>query len=117
MLLYININLFLFQILYLIIIEQRFHTFQNAGSLVPGDPYVNFLLSSLVEVPGYTLGYFGMMKLGRRITVCLTLVISGIALIIDAILSNFASANNPSVQYANIATFLIGNTTINLKIR
>ena len=67
------------------------------------------MLSSLVEVPGYTFGYFGMKKLGRRITVCLTLVVSGVALIIDAILSNYASTNNPSVQYANIATFLIGN--------
>ena len=50
-----------------------------------------------------------MKKLGRRVTVCLTLVISGIALLTDAILSNFASTNNPSIQNANIATFLIGN--------
>ena len=82
---------------------------QNSGNLAPGDPYMNFLLSSLVEVPGYTLGYFGMEKLGRRMTVCITLIISGIALLTDALLSHYTSLENSSIKYANIATFLIGN--------
>ena len=70
---------------------------------------MNFLLSSLVEIPGYTFAYIGCEKLGRRATVCITLIISGIALLTDALLSHFADFENPSIQYANIATFLIGN--------
>ena len=35
----------------------------GASSLVPGDPYLNFLAVSLVEIPGYTLSYVTMNKL------------------------------------------------------
>ena len=40
----------------------------NSASLA-GDPYLNFALVSLVEAPGYALCYFGMERLGRRVTV------------------------------------------------
>lgn len=31
-----------------------------------GNKYVNFALVSLVEIPGYSLGWLGIRKIGRR---------------------------------------------------
>ena len=59
-------------------------------------------------MPGYTFGYFGLKKLGRRITVCITLVVSGVALMADALLSHYALSEDQNVKNANLATFLIG---------
>ena len=77
---------------------------------------MNFLLSSLVEIPGYTLGYIGMEKLGRRLTVCLTLIICGASLMTDAVLEHFTTSETPSIKYANITTFLIGSIFFHLLI-
>ena len=81
---------------------------QNPTALAPGDPYKNFLLSALVEIPGYTLGYICMEKIGRRVTVCITLIICGLSLISDALLEKLGDAQNPSIEHAKLATFLIG---------
>ena len=82
--------------------------FQNSGNLAPGDPYLNFLLSSLVEIPGYTLSYVCMEKLGRRLSVCITLCICGIACIADALLDEFANMESSFIKDLDIAIFLIG---------
>ena len=71
---------------------------------------MNFLLSSLVEIPGYTLGYIGMEKLGRRMTVCITLIMCGVSLIADGLLAEFADSAKPSIEQASIVMFLIGST-------
>ena len=61
-------------------------------------------------MPGYTFGYFGLKRLGRRITVCITLVVSGVALMADALLSHYALSEDQNVKNANLATFLIGKS-------
>ncbi len=38
----------------------------NAATLAPGDPFLNFLLVAMAEIPGYLLSYVTMQKLGRR---------------------------------------------------
>lgn len=38
----------------------------DSGSLVPGDIYVNFAVSGLIEFPAYTLCIFLLLYLGRR---------------------------------------------------
>ena len=59
-------------------------------------------------MPGYTFGYFGLKRLGRRLTVCITLVVSGVALMADALLSHYALSEDQNIKNANLATFLIG---------
>lgn len=44
-----------------------------------GNKYHNFIYVSLIEIPGYFVAYFGMNHLGRRITLCGALLLSGIA--------------------------------------
>lgn len=65
-----------------------------------GDPYLSFLLSALVEIPGYTLSYLSMEKLGRRPSLVISLVLGGISVIV----SNVAS----SIGWLNLTFFLVG---------
>lgn len=53
----------------------------NATSLA-GSPYLNFVLVSLVEIPGYLLSYFTMQKIGRKWSVSVALIFAGISLVI-----------------------------------
>ena len=69
-----------------------------------------------MEIPGYGICYLSMEKLGRRVTVCVTLLICGVACLTDALLDKFADAENPNVKNINITTFLIGNFLIAQRI-
>ena len=78
----------------------------NASTLVKGDPYLNFLLVSLVEIPGYTASYFTMKHWGRRKSVSICLMVGGAACILDGILDKVMPDDNmPAVD---VAIFLIG---------
>ena len=46
----------------------------NATNLA-GNPYANFILVSLVEIPGYSLSYYTMEKMGRKKSTALSLLI------------------------------------------
>ena len=59
----------------------------GASSLVPGDPYLNFLAVSLVEIPGYTLSYVTMNKLGRKWSMTLCLTVAGTACLVDGVIN------------------------------
>lgn len=65
------------------------------------DPYLNFLLVALVEVPGYTLSYISMQKLGRRPSVAISLVIGGLSCILDPFVPT-------SIVWLDIGLFLVG---------
>lgn len=65
-----------------------------------GDPYISFMLSALVEIPGYTLSYISMQKLGRRPSMVGSLVLGGISVII----SNATS----SITALSLTFFLFG---------
>lgn len=72
----------------------------NATSLA-GDPYLNFLLVSLVEIPGYTLSYLSMERYGRRKSISISLLIGGVACIIGPFVP-------PTMEWLTIALFLLG---------
>lgn len=80
----------------------------NAATLVPGDPYLNFFLVSLVEIPGYTMAYFAMERYGRKISTAFTMFIGGLSLIIDAMLTELI----PNETWVSVVTFLIGKLGI-----
>ncbi|CAH1795062.1 unnamed protein product [Owenia fusiformis] len=47
-----------------------------------GNKYLNFFVSGAVELPAYALGIFILSRFGRRIPLCIYLLIGGVALII-----------------------------------
>ena len=49
---------------------------------VDGNIYVNFILVSLAEIPGYLITWLLMDRIGRKMCLFLSLVVSGIACII-----------------------------------
>ncbi|XP_026469620.1 carcinine transporter [Ctenocephalides felis] len=48
------------------------------GPQLGSDPYVSFLLASLVEIPSYVVCWFLMDKWGRRWPLCLGMILAGI---------------------------------------
>jgi len=77
----------------------------NAASLVPGDPYVNFMIVALVEIPGYSLSYYTMGKLGRKWSTAVTLTVGGAACIADGLIDQFVSE---PIVWLNVTIFMIG---------
>jgi OCT family organic cation transporter-like MFS transporter 4/5 len=49
--------------------------------LVGGNQFTNFILVALIELPAYVVFYFAMDRLGRRTTLCLSLILSGVSCI------------------------------------
>lgn len=45
---------------------------------VAGNKYLNFILVSLIELPGYFATYLGMDRFGRKFTLCTSLTFSGV---------------------------------------
>lgn len=43
-----------------------------------GNKYVNFALVSLIEIPGYTLAWVSIRKLGRRLSLVFSLLVCGL---------------------------------------
>lgn len=83
-----------------IVITMAYYGLSMSSASLAGSPYLNFLLVSLVEVPGYALAYLGMQRLGRRPIMSASLIIGGIACIVSP-------AMKPG-SWLNIACFLIG---------
>jgi len=51
-----------------------------------GDPYMNFFLSGLAEVPAYTLSIFVLQKWGRRMPLIIFHIVAGIGLILSILI-------------------------------
>ncbi|XP_023709170.1 organic cation transporter protein isoform X4 [Cryptotermes secundus] len=54
--------------------------------LVGGNQFTNFILVALIELPAYVVFYFAMDRLGRKCTLCLSLILSGVSCISFAFL-------------------------------
>ena len=74
----------------------------NATNLA-GNPFLNFILVSLVEVPGYSASYFTMEKFGRRKSTALSLFLGSFCCLISAILTNYSN-----LTILTTITFLLG---------
>jgi OCT family organic cation transporter-like MFS transporter 4/5 len=54
--------------------------------LVGGNQISSFILVALIELPAYVVFYFAMDRLGRKNTLCFSLILSGISCISFAFL-------------------------------
>lgn len=77
----------------------------NSTSLA-GNEYLNFALVCLIEIPGYTLAWISIEKLGRRISLVASLLLCGITCTLTIFVTN--NSNN----WAVVALFLMGKLGI-----
>lgn len=77
----------------------------NSTSL-GGNKYINFALVSLVEIPGYSLAWVCIKKLGRRISLVGSLLLCGITCTLTIFVQN------TSFEWAVIVLFLAGKLGI-----
>ncbi|KAJ8942923.1 hypothetical protein NQ314_009898 [Rhamnusium bicolor] len=75
----------------------------NSTSL-GGNKYVNFALVSLIEIPGYTVAWVCIQKLGRRISLIGSLLVCGVTCTLTIFVANASSGN-----WAVITLFLLEN--------
>lgn len=74
----------------------------NSTSL-GGNKYVNFALVSLVEIPGYTIAWICIQKLGRRISLVGSLLLCGVTCTLTIFVASTSSSS-----WAVITLFLLG---------
>jgi hypothetical protein len=56
----------------------------NSVSLAGTDnQYLNFILTSLIEAPSYFITWQCLNRLGRRVTLCIMFIVSGIACFVN----------------------------------
>ncbi|GAB0089512.1 solute carrier family 22 member 3 [Sergentomyia squamirostris] len=74
---------------------------------VAGDKYVNFIMTCLIEIPGAAICCLLLDRIGRRLVLCISLLLSGAACIIFI----FLSGTPEGVQ---LTFFLIGKLCISM---
>ncbi|CAB3234376.1 unnamed protein product [Arctia plantaginis] len=72
---------------------------------LPGDKYVNFLLSTLMSFPGELISLYLMNKIGRKMPLLIGYVICGILCIISAVIP-------AQYLWAKLTLFLLGKVII-----
>lgn len=77
----------------------------NSTSL-GGNKYVNFALVSLIEIPGYTIAWISIEKIGRRISLAVSLFVCGISCFMAILAFHFF------VDWLVIVMFLVGKLGI-----
>ncbi|XP_043239458.1 organic cation transporter protein-like isoform X1 [Amphibalanus amphitrite] len=55
---------------------------------MPGDFFTNYFVAGVAEIPGYTLSWVGMDRLGRRITFVLATVLGGVSIMASGLIPN-----------------------------
>ncbi|KAG5886494.1 hypothetical protein JTB14_014677 [Gonioctena quinquepunctata] len=77
----------------------------NSTSL-GGNKYLNFALVSLVEIPGYTLAWICIQKLGRRFSLAGSLILCGVTCTLTIFINSITD------YWAVITLFLVGKLGI-----
>ncbi|XP_026480787.1 organic cation transporter protein-like isoform X1 [Ctenocephalides felis] len=72
---------------------------------VDGNKYYNFVLVSLIEIPGYIFTYLISNKFGRRSSLCASLLISGLSCVV----SNYVDAET---AWLRLTLYLLGKFSI-----
>jgi len=54
----------------------------SSGALIPGDLHINIIISAILEILANILTIFAFIKAGRRISVCISMLIGGLTLIL-----------------------------------
>ncbi|XP_062559471.1 solute carrier family 22 member 4 [Armigeres subalbatus] len=78
----------------------------NSVSLA-GDKYLNFILVSLIELPGFLIMQLILDRVGRRVTLCTTMILCGLF----CFLSEFIPTGN---HWLSLVLFLAGKMTITM---
>lgn len=64
-----------------------------------GDKYINFIVVALAGTPAVVVCYFMLEHLGRRKTLCSSLIIGGVAIILSKFLNNTVADVFPLILY------------------
>ncbi|EDS45427.1 organic cation transporter [Culex quinquefasciatus] len=72
-----------------------------------GDKYLNFILVALIELPGYVILQMILDRIGRRITLCSSMLLCGLF----CFLSEFVPAEN---HWTNLGMFLVSKLAITM---
>ena len=83
-----------------LVITMCFYGLSLSSASLAGDAYLNFFLTAIVEIPGYSLSYLTMQKIGRKWSTAASLMVGGTSLIIGAFVQE--------ITWLNITCFLIG---------
>merc|ERR1711874_741116 len=59
----------------------------NSGSLIPGDLHINFVIGGALEILAYILTILAFIYAGRRISMSVSMLIGGAALLITPMVS------------------------------
>lgn len=68
-------NIFFFRITHTFV----FYGLSLNSVSIAGNRYLNFILVSFIEIPAYFIAWRSIERIGRRLTVCLALLLSGIS--------------------------------------
>lgn len=79
---------------------------------MPGNKYVNYMTTSLAEVPGYFLVLVLLNRLGRRLSLSGSLLIAGMACIVTAAMS--ASTGTAENGLARLSAMLVGKFAVTI---
>lgn len=82
----------------------------NAGRLV-GDPYLNFFLSGLVEIPSTVTAIVTVTCFGRRVPICTFFALAGVACYVTAFIPK-TTDNGVHLTAAIVATAMLGKYAI-----
>ncbi|GLH00664.1 Organic cation transporter protein [Gryllus bimaculatus] len=75
---------------------------------VAGNKYLNFILVSLIELPGYLATYLGMDRFGRKMTLCASLTFSG------ACCTAYIFVANVEADWMRLVLFMAGKFGITI---
>ena len=62
----------------------------NSGSLIPGDLHINFVIGGALEILAYILTILAFLYAGRRISMSVSMLIGGVALLLTPAVSSVA---------------------------
>lgn len=82
-------------------------------SNIGGDVYRNTVYSGLVEIPAIILSIYILLKMGRRIPLCLTTVLAGIACLMTL---GFAPGSDITIGLAMVGKFSISSSNVIIPI-
>lgn len=77
-----------------------------------GSKYANFMLISLVEIPAYILTYFIMGRVGRRWSLCGTMLLSGMACLGTLLVEPQSVEDTNASSIGQLVLYLVGKFAI-----
>jgi OCT family organic cation transporter-like MFS transporter 4/5 len=77
------------------------------AAVLGGDEFLNFFLAGAVELPTYVFLWPAMDRWGRRWTLCLSMVVGGVACLATFLVQNGECGHPPSAPFRALAEPLL----------